>query len=414
MLSVVPRRPPASLLLLLGLASLGARLWGAPLALERPLTRAEFLDVLVATTFPRARVRDCPGRSRQLFSDVAPGSWLNATLCLGAEEGLVYPDRGRAFGPDLWVSLRQVAGTVLRAVRPGGSRRPEGALARLVHLRALPPGIGDADGPLTRRGLEQLIERLRAAAPPPEVVSDGFEGGSGIRLRLPNLVFHQLLALRPGEHGWPNSYAPGRFRSLLQFLADTGTETLTYRDLAAVAEGRRPAPARGVMLTLDDGYRNQYRYARGPLREFGMKATFAVVTGTLSTGTRHMTWEQLRVLVRDGHDVCSHTVSHPDLTSLSEARLWEELLGSRERLEEELLRPVDCLVYPYGRANARVRRMAREAGYRFARRVEGGAVVDLRRPRALPGVAVPPGAGVAWVRGVVGGTEGVGGEARVE
>ena len=75
-----------------------------------------------------------------------------------------------------------------------------------------------------------------------------------------------------------------------------------------------------------------------------------------------MTWEQLRVLVRDRHDVCGHTVTHPDLTRLSEARLWEELVGSRERLEEELLRPVDCLVCPYGRDDARVRRAARAAG----------------------------------------------------
>jgi peptidoglycan/xylan/chitin deacetylase (PgdA/CDA1 family) len=261
----------------------------------------------------------------------------------------------------------------------------------MVRLGVVPASVTDPAAPLDREQVEALISRLRAPRPRPAPP----DRTSGARLRLPLLVLHQIHEVAPGGHGWSTSLAPRRLEALLEHIADHGVETLTFRDLAAIEEGRRPAPARGVVLGFDDGYRSQVLHALPLLDRFGMKGSFAVVTSTLSTGPRHMTREQVRALAAEGHEICSHTLTHPNLARLPEAAIRRELEASRAELEELLLRPVDCLVYPYGRYDARVVRLAREAGYRYARGIEGGPVLDLRRPHVLPALAVPPAAGPA-------------------
>jgi peptidoglycan/xylan/chitin deacetylase (PgdA/CDA1 family) len=62
----------------------------------------------------------------------------------------------------------------------------------------------------------------------------------------------------------------------------------------------------------------------------------------------------------------SHTRMHPDLTTLSENELTEELAGSRRDLEDMLGEQVRYLAYPYGRLNERVLETTRAAGYEAA------------------------------------------------
>jgi peptidoglycan/xylan/chitin deacetylase (PgdA/CDA1 family) len=81
---------------------------------------------------------------------------------------------------------------------------------------------------------------------------------------------------------------------------------------------------------------------------------------------RTMTWDELRSVAERGHEVGSHTVSHPHLTRVSDVELARELRESRERLESELGRPCPFLAYPYGDENGRVRIAARAAGYEAA------------------------------------------------
>jgi peptidoglycan/xylan/chitin deacetylase (PgdA/CDA1 family) len=88
---------------------------------------------------------------------------------------------------------------------------------------------------------------------------------------------------------------------------------------------------------------------------------------------RTMTWEELRALTGRGIEVSSHTVSHPHLTTLSDAELADELGSSRQRLEDELGRPCRVLAYPYGECDARVRAAARAAGYEAAFGLPGDA-----------------------------------------
>jgi peptidoglycan/xylan/chitin deacetylase (PgdA/CDA1 family) len=61
---------------------------------------------------------------------------------------------------------------------------------------------------------------------------------------------------------------------------------------------------------------------------------------------RMLTWDQLRGIVRGGHSVGSHTVSHPNLAHVGPDELSSELAESKRRLEEELGAPVPNFAYP--------------------------------------------------------------------
>jgi len=61
---------------------------------------------------------------------------------------------------------------------------------------------------------------------------------------------------------------------------------------------------------------------------------------------RMLTWEQLRGIVRSGHAVGSHTVSHPNLAHVGPDELNAELVQSKRRLEERLGVPAPHFAYP--------------------------------------------------------------------
>jgi peptidoglycan/xylan/chitin deacetylase (PgdA/CDA1 family) len=86
-----------------------------------------------------------------------------------------------------------------------------------------------------------------------------------------------------------------------------------------------------------------------------------------------MRWDELGELAARGFTIGSHTVSHPHLTSLSDAELDLELGDSRAAVEDHLRRPCKLLAYPYGEHDARVQAAASRCGYTAAFALRDGA-----------------------------------------
>lgn len=97
-----------------------------------------------------------------------------------------------------------------------------------------------------------------------------------------------------------------------------------------------------------------------------------------------MAWPELREWAERGHEIGSHTVTHPHLTQLDDRQLRLELTESRNEIEDEIGRPCRYLAYPYGEHDGRVRAAAREAGYSAAFALPGR--LSPRDPYALPRV----------------------------
>ena len=119
-----------------------------------------------------------------------------------------------------------------------------------------------------------------------------------------------------------------------------------------------------VVVTFDDGFRNQLENAAPILAEQGFSACFFLVTGFVGASedevrrfcrerfhlplpVEPIDWAGVERLLELGHEVGSHTRTHLDLTSIEPARLLDELLSSREELCRRLGN-VEHFSAPYG------------------------------------------------------------------
>ncbi len=76
-----------------------------------------------------------------------------------------------------------------------------------------------------------------------------------------------------------------------------------------------------------------------------------------------MSWDDVHHWSEEEMEFGSHTVTHADLTALSDRALRDELRDSKAMIEDHTRRPVRFLSYPFGRHNQRVREAAARAGY---------------------------------------------------
>lgn len=130
---------------------------------------------------------------------------------------------------------------------------------------------------------------------------------------------------------------------------------------------------RCVAITFDDAFRSVREYAVPELQRSSFPFTIFVPVEFVgrplgwkmeSEGRREdvMTRDELRRLT-DLAEMGSHTLTHPRLTQLDDARLEEEVRASRSVLAELVERPVRLLAFPYGDHDGRAVAACRAAGY---------------------------------------------------
>jgi peptidoglycan/xylan/chitin deacetylase (PgdA/CDA1 family) len=162
---------------------------------------------------------------------------------------------------------------------------------------------------------------------------------------------------------------PAEIRRHVRTLRSWGYTLTTFGELARrAAAGRHRGYA---ALTFDDGLADNLSALVPVLTELGAPATVFVVSGWLAgdyptaPGHRMLTEAELRSLAEHA-EIGAHTVTHPDLTTLSAGEQLHELRASKEQLEAIVERPVGAAAYPYGRCSPTTREACRLAGFEAA------------------------------------------------
>jgi peptidoglycan/xylan/chitin deacetylase (PgdA/CDA1 family) len=146
---------------------------------------------------------------------------------------------------------------------------------------------------------------------------------------------------------------PAELLAQLEYLSKEGYQTITFEDLDNIGAFTKP-----VMLTFDDGYEDNYEILFPMLRQLNMKATIFVITGTFWSPNK-LTGEQILEMSNSGLvSIQSHTVNHPNLTSLGAASLDAELRESKAAIEALTGKEVIAFCYPSGMNNSTVRAAA--------------------------------------------------------
>jgi peptidoglycan/xylan/chitin deacetylase (PgdA/CDA1 family) len=97
-----------------------------------------------------------------------------------------------------------------------------------------------------------------------------------------------------------------------------------------------------VSFTFDDGCANQFALALPMFNEFGFKLTLFTITSWSPN------WIALQEAAMKGHEVASHTVTHPSLAGLTMEQQTTELKSSRDDIDAHIEGP-NCvtIAYPY-------------------------------------------------------------------
>ena len=202
--------------------------------------------------------------------------------------------------------------------------------------------------------------------PPPLPTLEPTPDGEVRTAHVPVLMYHYL-SVPPADadiYRQDLSVAPDLFAQHLDAIQAAGYTTITPYQLVANLTQGAPLPDKPVMLTFDDGYRDNYENAFPLLRERGMTATFFVVSDFIDKELpAYLTWDMVREMLSGGMSIESHGRNHVSLKDKDTDYLVWQALGSLETIQYELgVRP-RFVAYPAGDYDQATIDVFKSAGY---------------------------------------------------
>ncbi|MFW7342168.1 poly-beta-1,6-N-acetyl-D-glucosamine N-deacetylase PgaB [Pollutimonas sp. H1-120] len=200
----------------------------------------------------------------------------------------------------------------------------------------------------------------------------------------------------------------------LTWLRENGYQAVSVDQIIEARQGRKPLPARAVLLSFDDGYRSFYTRVLPVLKAFGWPAVLAPVGawmdtplgqdvdfgGAMTARGRFLTWPQIAEISGSGLvEIAAHTdASHYGASANPQGntqpaaaiRIYDDRTGSYEtdtsfkrRMSQDVARitqkirkatgkPPRVWVWPYGAEGGSALRIVADSGYELALTLEDG------------------------------------------
>ena len=185
-------------------------------------------------------------------------------------------------------------------------------------------------------------------------------------MKIPVLMYHKV---SPGKKE-KYRISPEKFASQMEYLSKKGYQAISPDDLLEFVKERKVFPEKPVLLTFDDGYKDNFTYAYSILKKYNFKATIFLVTQYIGKKNEWgnedegiLSWEEIGKMKKEGFFFGSHTHTHPNLLELSRDKVLSEIRNSKRILEERLEEPIRFFAYPYGKFNSQIEETIKESGY---------------------------------------------------
>ncbi|MBI4363502.1 MAG: polysaccharide deacetylase family protein [Candidatus Doudnabacteria bacterium] len=222
---------------------------------------------------------------------------------------------------------------------------------------------------------------------------------------VPVLMYHHVKIVDPYANALDRNLtvSPSDFEQQVKYFAESGFQSVTLGQVSSALSAGASLPAKPIVFTFDDGYEDVFINAVPILQKYNYVGSFAVVPGFFGF-KGYASWDQVKAAADAGMELVSHTMHHIDLTNrkYSFEDLMVELEGSKLFLESRINKPVDVLIYPYGKYDQRAMEAARKAGYKIAFTTEFGTNISLSRAYASPRVRVHGIDGLAKLKKLLG------------
>ncbi len=192
------------------------------------------------------------------------------------------------------------------------------------------------------------------------------------KYEVPVLLYHRIITdkSQAGIHG--TYITLNRIEAHFRYLKKHGYTPITFSQLSLI--NRFDSSKKYIILTFDDGYRDNYTLLMPLLEKYGFKAVIYQVTGKAENSWDLkdegrtfplLTREQIIDMSRRGVEFGAHTVNHVDLSRVGVPEAWKEITESKKHLQTLLGAEVISFAYPYGSLNDVIKELVVKAGFRY-------------------------------------------------
>ncbi|MEZ8103053.1 polysaccharide deacetylase family protein [Vibrio bivalvicida] len=229
-----------------------------------------------------------------------------------------------------------------------------------------------------------------------------------LRKEMPIIMYHRFIKDDSGKGVHGTYLHVDMLERHFKLIKKMGFETITFEDLAEKGLiSRLEYGKRYIVITIDDGYRDNYELLLPLLKKYNFKAVVYAVTG--ETFNRWdvevaenpekpvplMTKRELKDLSDSGRiEIGGHTVSHPHLNTMSPENQEIEIQNNKEELEKLLGKPLTSFAYPYGSLDENSKKKTEKLGYQFSVATNSGPLTihddlfQIRRIAIFPKTSV--------------------------
>ena len=205
--------------------------------------------------------------------------------------------------------------------------------------------------------------------------------------KINTLMYHHI---QPEEEAKKNgqanlTVAPNFLENQFQYLKDKKYNVISMENLKNFFDGTEKLPDKPVLLTFDDGYKDNYVYMYPILKKFGYKATIFIPTGLLNNPD-YLTWDDLNSM-KDLVYFGNHTWSHHSSGGTTE-KLDEEISLADKQLNEHSFNDSKIFAYPFGKSSGNAENILNKYKYSLAFTTTHGNILCRGKKFDLPRIRI--------------------------
>lgn len=195
---------------------------------------------------------------------------------------------------------------------------------------------------------------------------------------VPVLCYHAIRNINKDDSANQKTYSvsPANFEMQIKALAANGYTSITPDELKDFYTSGKPLPEKPIVISFDDGRKEQYTIASKTLDKYHFKGVFFIMTVSIGKD-KYMSKNEIKSLSEKGHIIGCHTWDHNKVTGFKKADWQIQLTKPKQQLENITHKPVTCFSYPFGVWNRTAADSVKSHGFTTAFIVYGSSDANI-------------------------------------
>lgn len=168
-------------------------------------------------------------------------------------------------------------------------------------------------------------------------------------LEIPIFVYHNIVKSKSDiEYDYMQTDVD-TYENQIKGLQKVGYHFINYNDLQEYKDGKKKIYKKSCIITFDDGYEGVYENAYPISKKYNIPITmYLIIDNMEQTGV--IKWEEAKEMSESGLvTIASHSMDHPQFTTLTTNEAVENVNNSYAAIEEHIgKQEMKIFTYPYG------------------------------------------------------------------